>query len=47
MSHYDMPNGSRPAPSGDIPLDFAAYAEAAFAEVARQPFRTISLPLHG
>lgn len=21
MSHYDMPNGSTPAPSGDIPLD--------------------------
>lgn len=38
MSHYDMPNGSTPAPSDDIPLDSAAYAEAAFAEVARQPF---------
>lgn len=38
MSHYDMPNGSTPEPSDDIPLDSAAYAEAAFAEVARQPF---------
>lgn len=38
MSHYDMPNGSTPAPSDDIPLDSGAYAEAAFAEVARQPF---------